>query len=455
MPDAAFFWNDVLLHAALTDSKKQRANQEQEGPTRTSRAAAIVHAALHDAVNSVERRNSPYLVQDRAPAGSLPEAAAAGSAHAALSDLYPSQAATFDQKLAEFRATLPSGPNLVPSVQFGAMVAGKLLADRTNDGATPEPVYVPNPKPARGKWRPDPVLAPPGTPLTPHWGSVRPFTLPSGDALRPPPPPALTSGDYTFQFRNVYVKGSDPSPPATPPPLPNVPRRTADETEIGKWWSYDRMRGTPIRLYNQHARQILDQEPNPPAVASVLHRHARILALINLAMADAGIACWESKFAYNYWRPFQGIRLAADDGNPDTVPNPNWLPLGQPQVTGIPGNQMKNTTPNFPAYVSGHSSFGAAMFGMLRKFFDGKVFRCANTDCFELLSEEVPGTKRRYMDMTLSGGRIRDKFQQAIDENSESRVFLGVHWRRDITMGTPLGQMVANHVWDNYLRPVP
>jgi hypothetical protein len=281
------------------------------------------------------------------------------------------------------------------------------------------------------------------------WGRVRPFLIQSSTQFAVPAPPAVTSGDYAFAFREVYNKGRNTSPA---PPL----GRTVDEQDIGLFWSYDYKRGTPIRLYNQHAVQILSQEPEAPQVASPLHHHARMLALINLAMADAGIACWESKYRYNYWRPFQGIRLVdgagnpirdaagnpiRDDGNPNTTHDRTWLPLGGP------GGPRPNVTPNFPAYVSGHSSFGAAMFGMLRKFFGTKPFP------FTLTSEEVANA-RRYADRRdPATNAIITSWTQAIDENSASRIYLGVHWRRDYTRGTPLGQQVADFIWPSFLRP--
>jgi hypothetical protein len=212
------------------------------------------------------------------------------------------------------------------------------------------------------------------------------------------------------------------------------------------------MLGTPIRHYNQNAFEILDQEPNVPQVASVLHRHARMFALINLTMADAGIACWETKFrpppGYHIWRPFQGIRGAATDGNPETDPIANWLPLGRPRATDAAGNAVANTTPNFPAYVSGHSSFGTASFGMLRKIFGTKPFP------FILSSEEVPNT-RSYVDtMGPQPGSQITSWTQVIDENSMSRIFLGVHYWRDHTQGKPLGQKVSDYIWDRFLRPI-
>jgi hypothetical protein len=177
-----------------------------------------------------------------------------------------------------------------------------------------------------------------------------------------------------------------------------------------------------------------------------------MFALINLAMTDAGIACWETKFrpppGYHIWRPFQGMRGTANDGNPETQAVANWLPLGRPRATDAAGNPVSNTTPNFPAYVSGHSSFGTALFGMLRKFFGTKPFP------FILSSQEV-SNNRSYADTMDPQTGIRiTSWTQTIDENSSSRIFLGVHGRRDPTQGRLLGQKVSDYIWDRFLRPI-
>ncbi len=199
-----------------------------------------------------------------------------------------------------------------------------------------------------------------------------------------------------------------------------------------------------------------------PQGVSVLHRRARLFALINLAMADAGIACWDAKFdppgfrppgstrdpGFHIWRPFQGIRRADEDGNDATDPDKEWLPLGRPRARDANGNPVEHTTPNFPAYVSGHSSFGAANYGMLRKFFGEKPFE------FRLSSEEVDNT-RRYSDRTETQTGLRiTSWDKVIDENGASRIFLGVHWRADDIRGKPLGQQVADYIWEeDFLDP--
>jgi hypothetical protein len=452
--NAVLFWNGVLLEAMKDDSKKPLANREQDGPTRASRAAAIVHAAIHNAINGVLQRNSFYQDPNThspappgpPPAGATQQAAGAGAAYRALGALYPAQMTDFNTARTTFEALPLQGAKDPASFTFGEGVAQQLLDVRANDGSGSPGPYVP-PTSGPGVWVPDPILAPPGPPLTPNWGTVRLFLLDAISRVRPPGSPALSSDDYTFTFNYVRDKGRDPSPPPPPPQ-----GRTADEENIALFWAYDDQLGTPIRHYNQNAFEILNQEPNVPPNVSVLHRHARMFALINLTMADAGIACWETKFrpppGYHRWRPFQGIRGAATDGNPQTQPVANWLPLGRPQATDAAGTPVSNTTPNFPAYVSGHTSFGTASFGMLRKFFGTKPFP------FILSSEEVPNQRSYVPTLIPQTGNQITSWTQVIDENSISRIFLGVHWMRDHTQGRPLGQKVSDYIWDRYLKPI-
>ncbi len=452
--NAVLFWNGVLLQAARVDSRKPADRQEQAGPTRTSRVAAIVHAAIHNAVNGVRQHIDFYqdpntglpAPPEAPPDGASQEAAGAGAAYRALVAHYPSQKARFDEAREDFQALPLPGANHQPSFAFGREVAQQLLDARADDGSGSSAPYEP-PPPGPGVWVPNPRLAPPGPPLTPHWGDVELFLLDSVSRVAPPAFPALSSGDYAFAFRNVRDKGSAVSPPPPPPQ-----GRTEEERNIALFFSYDDLLGSPVRLYNQHAFQILSQEPTAPPVGSVLHRHARMFALINLAMADAGIACWDSKFdpppGYHIWRPFQGIRRANEDGNPETQPVEGWKPLGRPRGRDAQGNPVENTTPNFPAYVSGHSSFGSATYGMLRKFFGQKPFP------FTLSSEEV-SNERSYADKNdPQTGETITSWTQVIEENSLSRIYLGVHWRRDHTEGVPLGQKVADYVWPSFLRPI-
>ena len=226
-------------------------------------------------------------------------------------------------------------------------------------------------------------------------------------------------------------------------------QRTPDQTHAGIFWAYD---GTPSlcappRLYNQIIVHIADQMGTGPVEL------ARLLALANVAMADAGMAIWESKYYYDIWRPIAGIResdpgtgpTGAGDGNPATVGDPTWTPLGAP-ASNLTG---PNFTPPFPAYPSGHAGFGAALFQTLRRFY--------GTDRigFTFISDEFNGiTKDNTGNVRPLLPRSFRTLSQAEEENGQSRIYLGIHWSFDKTEGIAQGRQVANHVFDNTFMPV-
>jgi hypothetical protein len=453
--DAAFRWNQVLLDALLVDDKKPRTQREQGGVTRATRAAAIVHAAIHDAINGVDRRNTPYLVQDRVSASASIEAAAAGAAHTTLSGLFPSQKtqgtnfdAKRDEHLTSLLQTLPADV-VNRGFQFGTFVGNVLLMTRQHDGRnTPNegaPPYLEKTTPM--EWRRDP-LAPTDDqipPLTAGWGSIRPFTLDYGPQFRPDPYPPPNSNSYTNAFIEVRNKGRN--------------RNREEETaRIADFWSYDDARGTPVRLYNRHTGEILTKRPADPDSPADLHFHARIFALVNLALADAAIGTWDAKYAYNLWRPVHGIRLADKDPNPSTQPDPSWKPLGRPiGPLDNAGQRVLNTTPPFPAYPSGHSTLGTALFGILRKALKNRDFN------FKLTSEERGGMERSYTTLRILNEEPNPTslMKSPIDENGWSRIYLGVHWAFDDRSvggsrigGRWLGNQIADYIWPNFLRPL-
>ena len=303
-------------------------------------------------------------------------------------------------------------------------MASDLLTQRAYDGAALPSTYTPTP--AAPHWQPDPVLSPPADPLTPQWGDVGLFALPKLPTV--PGLPSTSSTAYANALAEVYGKGyRDATLPSTAPA--GAVSRTDDESEAAYFWSYDDGLGSPVRLYNQIVRQVIATAPaDPPAVA--LHRHARLLALANMAMADAAIACWRVKFDEDYWRPYQGIRASTD---------PNWLPLGRPRAVTLAG-AVPHATPNFPAYVSGHSTIGAALFGILKKYYTG-----VTPFGLRLRSDETP-TPRTF---AAGGAAPNDSWGLASKENSLSRIWLGVHWKFDAKEGESLGQQVADGVWDN------
>jgi Vanadium chloroperoxidase N-terminal domain len=432
--DAVLDWNAILLQANANDfDPAVVTSPDQAGPARTSRAFGIVHAAIFDAVNSIDQSYTPYLSAVSAPHGASIEAAVAQAAHDTMVSLYPQQKPMFDGALAVALADIPPG-RARQGCAVGRAVAANILAARANDGSADPMPYTPIPLP--GYHRADPLHPTQGY-LSPGWGGVTPFVLRDASQFMPPDfvgtdPDSrlawLEGQGYAEAFAEVKAYGAKFSTV-----------RTADQTNIGIAWSYDgspRL-GTPPRLYNQIVRTIAIQSGN------TMVENARLFGLVNLAMADAGVAAWDGKYIYAFWRPIVGIRLADQDQNPLTVADPHWKPLGAQADNG----SGTNFTPPFPSYVSGHATFGTAMFQVLRRFY--------GTDdiSFSFQSDEFNG-------VTSNGGVVRPRrvrwyrnLEQAEVENLLSRIYLGVHWRFDQIQGNTLGRKVGNYVFDNVLLP--
>ncbi|OOO00844.1 MAG: hypothetical protein USCGTAYLOR_02960 [Chromatiales bacterium USCg_Taylor] len=441
-------WNEIAINASGIDHTpvtpgENRVFGEQVGPGRTGRAMAIVHIAIFDAVNAIAGGYQSYTGLPPAPAGTSMNAAIAEAAHDTLVALYPSQTASFDERLAEDLSQLRDGGAKDNGIDLGRQAAAEILALRTDDGSLhAEPRvgvdFITSDEP--GKWRQDPISQIPFA-LGAHWGAVNPFVLESVDQFRAPPPPPLDSPEYAAAFDQVKRLGGDGVVTAT--------ERTEDQTIVGIYWSYDGTPdlGTPPRLYNQIAVKIADQ------MGSKAVELARLLALVNVAMGDAGIAIWESKYFYEFWRPVTGIREAdegtgptgAGDGNPATVGDLTFTPLGA-QASNL---NEPNFTPFFPAYPSGHAGFGGALFQTLRNFY--------GTDdiAFTFVSDEFNGVTRD------NNGSVRplvprsfSSLSEAEEENGQSRIYLGVHWVFDKTASIALGRRVADYVFDNAFVPV-
>jgi PAP2 superfamily len=445
--DSIHRWNEIAVNASGLDHTpvapgENRVFGEQLGPTRSSRAMAIVHIAIFDSVNAILGGCTGYT-NVRPPHGPVSlEAAVAQSARDTLAALYPSQTSAFDAWLAEDLAAIHDGKARANGVALGQAAAAAILARRANDGsATPEPRlnvnYFTSNLP--GHWRQDPISQIPIA-LGAHWSEVAPFVLQSTSQFRTPPPPALTSAAYTDAYREVKQIGGDGVITPT--------NRTPQQTFIGIFWAYD---GTPSlcappRLYNQIAVQIADQRRLGAA------DFARMLALINVAMGDTGMAVWESKYHHDFWRPVTGIResdpgtgpTGAGDGNPATPGDPAFSPLGAP-ASNLTG---PNFTPPFPAYPSGHAGFGGALFQTLRRFYGtDRVPFTFVSDEFNGITKGNDGNVRPYMP------RFFPTLSQAEEENGQSRIYLGIHWRFDKTEGINQGQRVADYVFDHAFKP--
>jgi membrane-associated phospholipid phosphatase len=433
--DRLFLWNEIALDTTAIDETpvqpgEHRVFGEQLGPHRTSRAMAIVHIAMFEAVNAITRKYRSYA--GVAPAGGRASAdsAIAQAAHDTLVWLFASQAQRLDRLLAADLARMPGTPALLAAgAALGSEAAHAIIALRTDDGSQYPELVVGKTFTLHGGpgyWSPDPVsnlqVA-----LGATWPNVTPFVLASASQFRAPPPPALTDDAYTKAIRETEALGGDPR-------HGTATQRTQAETFQGIFWAYD---GTPAlcappRLYNQIARAVALQQ----GLADVSDA-ARLLALVNTAMADAAIAAWDTKYFYQFWRPITAIRSADQGGNGQVRPDPAWYALGAPDTNA----KGPNFTPPFPSYVSGHAVIGGALFQILRHFWpDATPFR--------FVSDEFNGRNTNiYGRLLPRRPQVFASFSEAEHDNAESRIYLGIHWQFDADRGVIEGNHVADWVF--------
>jgi vanadium chloroperoxidase len=461
--DSILYWNEVALEAnrvSHTDGK----DVGTLGPTLSSRAMAIVHLAMYDAYAGVIDKPAdlpPYLPGLPMPAtGASASAAVAAAAHATLSALYPSQKAFFDLKHAQ--AGLME-PGLKAGHDFGLIVAQRMLDDRKGDPDASDNGYAASM--ARGAHRQDPDHPDQGFHAPFYGARSKCFAVTARHELGAPPQP--DDPEYLQALREVRGKGIAPELMGTLPA--GFSRRTVDETLIGIYWGYDGASGlgTPPRLYNQIVREIAIAREN------TVEMNARLFALVNTAMADAGILAWDQKYIHDLWRPVVGIREHDISMGPTGEGNNNisndcdsgWLPLGAPKTN----TSGKNFTPPFPAYPSGHATFGAAALHITRLFY-GVLMQGPDSlfDYQTFVSDELNGVNKD------NKGAVRPKHVRSfpgglwrmIEENGRSRVYLGVHWvfdafavdskgAPDLTRnigGVPLGLTIAEDIFNDGMK---
>ena len=360
-----------------------------------ARALAMVHVAIFDSVNAIDRKYTPYAVGPLADRGASPEAAAAAAAHAVLVNLYLSRQVNLDAAYAASLSLIPNGASKTKGISVGESVAALILALRSADGSAVTLPYTLAPGP--GVYQPDPAA------LFVAWGNVTPFALKSGSQFRAKGPPALCTDEYAADYNEVKGVGALSS--AT---------RTADQTEAALFWTAENAQIT----WNNIARVSAVAHHNS------LSENARLFALLNMAIEDTSITVMDTKYTYNFWRPREAIHAGDTDGNDDTIADPAWTPLN---YIGV-----------HPDYTSQHSAVGGAAAQVLARFFKTDDFG------FTITTIGAPGGVFRSY----------DSFSEAAEENMNSRVWLGVHFRTACRDGLKQGKHVANYVVHHFLKPI-
>jgi membrane-associated phospholipid phosphatase len=375
----------------------------KQSPNVTTRTAAIVQTAVFDALNGIERRYTPvHVVPDAAP-GASRRAAVIAAAYGTLVVLFPAERSALDAMRMESLASLAAadgienGEAIARGLEWGQHVADAILRWRSTDG------FVPAPLPflggtAIGEWRPTPPTFAPGA--LPQFASMKPWALTSASQFRPDGPPDLASARYAADLDEVKLLGAA-----------NSATRTPDQTDIAVFWTAN----TPV-LWNRLAVSIAGER------RLTLSSSARLLMRLNVAMADAVIACWDAKYHYVFWRPITAIQFADLDPNPFTDVDAGWMPL-------LP-------TPAHPEYPANHATVAAAATTILANDFGDET-------AFTLESEVLPGVTRSYR-----------SFSAAAAEANDARVYGGMHFRTSVLDGRTIGAAVAGLVIAHVAQPL-
>jgi len=389
-------WNKTLLTIVRTPGA-------QSAKLHPTRSFAIMHAAIYDAVNSIEPTHKPYLVRiEHVSPHASQDAAVAAAAHETLISLYPAFLSTLDQTYDQALAQIPDGVDKSTGVDVGTAVAQAILTLRADDGsgATP-PLFVFGNAP--GDYQSTPPSAAHTQPRFTHWSKVRPFAIEQARQFRPGPPPSLLSPEYAAAFNEVKALG-----------IANSTAATAEEKLVGRFWN-----GAIQNYWNEITQTAAEAHHLTTA------QSARVFALLNITLADEVIAFYDAKYTYNLWRPVTAIRAGDMDGNIRTAGDPNWLP------------QSGKTAPD-PSYPGAHATISAGGASVLLAFFGKKP------EHLNVTSEVLPGVIRSF-----------NGFADVEHEASASRILAGQHFRTDENAGEVLGSAVANFVVEHFLTRVP
>jgi hypothetical protein len=390
--DVVTDYNTAALNAIRADKTP---------PPIASRALAILHTSIYDAVNGIDRTHEAYFVNSRVPTSASKVAAASAAAHEVLVALFPTSTASFDSLHATTLSTVPNSPQKTNGIKWGAYVAHEILTLRSADGSTT--VVLPPSNTGPGAWEPTPPAYAPY--LLPQWAFVYPFAMSNSAQFRPGGPPALDSSIWTSDFNEVKALGAK-----------NGSIRTDDQTQIAFFWADGSGTQTPPGHWNSIAQDVAADQGN------TLEQNARLFALLNVAMADAAICAWDAKYFYAFWRPVTAIHAGDIDGNSATDSDADWSPL--------------LVTPPFPEYISGHSTFSGAGAAVLARFF-GK-----DEIAFTTGSDFLPGVTRSFI-----------SFSAAADEAARSRLYGGIHFRTANEDGLVSGTSIGEWTFTYFMQP--
>jgi len=390
----------------VTDWNKNAVDEIRKlglGPNPATRTLAIAHIAAYEAVNAITKTHEPYHAKLTPVLPVSQPAAAVSALYWALVLQFPNEKPALDLLFEQSLSEIPDGDDKQHGLDLGKAAAVDIYTLRLGDGSTATGTYPGSTEP--GKWRPTPRADTSAAPLAasePWWRKVKPFALTSADQLRPPAPPAINSAEFATAYLETKSLGKIDSTTRTP-----------EQTQIANFWKQ------PTHVpFNAIARSVSKTKELS------LAENARLFALLNITLADTRIAVWDAKYEYGYWRPITAINTDADYGNPAATPEPGWLPLLE--------------TPNHPECPSGHSTTGGGGGRLLAALFGSDEIP------FAVGSDSLTGVTRGF-----------ERFSDAEQENANSRVYGGIHYRFSNDAGITLGHQIADYVVANYLKPLP
>jgi hypothetical protein len=382
--DVVADWNETAIAAGV---------KSRQPPFVHTRSVAIVHLALFEAINSIERRYTPYRMQIPAQPDASREAAAAAAAHFALARLYPEQTKELETAYQSSLAAVPDGAAKADGMRVGQQAAEAILASRAKDGHD-----------APNSWRPITkagVYVPTAPAAGAMWGRVEPFGLKSAAQFRPPSPIRLRSTQWAKEYNEIKSMGSKSSA-----------SRTTEQTDIVRVWE---LTGPPF--VNQVARQVAATK------AFDLLDNARLFALFSMAVADSYISVFDAKYTYNFWRPVTAIRNGDIDDNDATERDATW--------------ESAVTTPMHPEYPCAHCINTAAGAAVLEAFFGDAV------PTFSVANPAAAGVSRKFA-----------KLSSLVAESIDARVYCGVHYRFSGEVGAAMGRKIGEYIVRHQLKPI-